>query len=566
LNDERQLAAYEELVRDMEKLLALIEESQQNQHAFMEEAYRLLQEQGHDVEMIRYRAQSAESVLGKMAEMMKNLEGFDGLPESVHVNITGLPDGSTVAWPGKVAGTPSQSVTPGMMPGVGPSSPSVSTGMMPGMSPGMSPHSPSVTPGMLPGVGPSSPSMTPGMTPEQPAPAPHVTAPPTGTMPPKPYVPAPPGMYPVQPPSLSPGAGGVPRESASQAIAPALNESFSAASATVSPRESGSQIFPAAVKESLSAASATVVPRESASQAIAPALNESFSAASATVSPRESGSQIFPAAVKESLSIAMATVVPRESGSQIYPAAVKESVSATASATIAARESTSQTVATAAVTESLSALLVPAEREESAARPHATTDAQIRVLHASPDAPNVDVYIDGKRFASDVAYEGVSPYLTVPAGKHRLQVFPAGKQSGALIDSTIQLKPEQHYTIAVAGDLRNIRPLVIPDAQKGAKPGFSRLKIVHLSPDAPGVDVTLPSGKVLIGHLTFRKISPYLQVTPGTRDLQLRRAGTQEVLLQVPRIKFDPNVTYTLYIIGRVGGEPKLESLFLPEA
>jgi hypothetical protein len=427
LKDDLQRAAYEQLVRDMEKLLALIEESQQNQRAFMEEAYRLLQEQGNDVEMIRHRADTAEAILEKMAAMMKNIENLDGMPEVLQFNLSGLQDGSSVTWPGTVLGTqsgttPSPSTKMPPQTGAWQQQPS---GGWPGKTDMVAPPpnmiappetKAGVAPGMVPGSGPTSPSIPTPLT-------------------------TPPGMYPAQPPTMTPGVA-VPRESASQTVAPALNESLSAA-------------------------------------------------------------------------------------------------------------------------------LASAQGEESEARPAPKPqgqNAQVRVLHASPDAPGVDIYIDGKRVVTDIDYQGVSPYLAVPAGKRRLQVFPAGKKTGALIDTTIQLKPNQHYTIALADNLKDIRPIVIEDFRKGAKPGFARLKIVHLSPDAPGVDVTLPSGKVLIGDLIFGKKSPYLQVTPGTRDLQLRRAGTKNVVLNIPKIKFDPNVTYTLYVVGRAGGRPKLEPLLLPEA
>ena len=42
--------------------------------------------------------------------------------------------------------------------------------------------------------------------------------------------------------------------------------------------------------------------------------------------------------------------------------------------------------------------------------------AQLRVVHASPDAPNVDVLVDGKIVLTNVAYEAASNYLTVSAG------------------------------------------------------------------------------------------------------------------------------------------------------
>jgi len=193
-------------------------------------------------------------------------------------------------------------------------------------------------------------------------------------------------------------------------------------------------------------------------------------------------------------------------------------------------------------------------------------ETAVRFLHASPDAPNVSIFVDGRKVASDVEFQGVSPYLPLAPGPHRVQVFPFGVSTAPIIDTTLDVKKNTHYTVVAAGYAREIQPLVVRDAPRGAKPGFARLKVVHLSPNAPAVDVTLPNGKVLLGHLTFREVSQYLQVTPGVRDLQVRSAGQQNVVLDLKATRFDPNVTYTVYVTGNVNGEPALAPLLLPEA
>lgn len=191
--------------------------------------------------------------------------------------------------------------------------------------------------------------------------------------------------------------------------------------------------------------------------------------------------------------------------------------------------------------------------------------AQVRFFHASPDTPGVDIYIDGKKAAEDVDFEGISEYFPLTPGRHRVQVFPYAKQVGALIDTTFNAKPNQAYTVAVGGSFKDVRPVIIEDEPKRAKPGFARVKFVNLSPNAPAFDVTLPSGKVLIGHLTFKEKSPYLQVSPGRRDLELRLAGKKDIVLRLPKMRFDADVTYTLYVVGLAGGQPPLTTELIPE-
>ncbi|MCX7570083.1 DUF4397 domain-containing protein [Tumebacillus sp. DT12] len=224
-------------------------------------------------------------------------------------------------------------------------------------------------------------------------------------------------------------------------------------------------------------------------------------------------------------------------------------------------------------------LVPPARAEETAVagitddgqtetdiRPQKAAQAQVRFLHAAPGVPNVDVVVDGRKVATDVGYEGISPYLALGPGAHRVQLFRTGQTTGAVIDQEVKLLPNRHYTVAVSGIPEDVKPVVVEDSRRGGKPGFARLKIVHLATNAPSVDVTLPSGKILIGDLRFRKISPYLQVTPGVRDLELRQAGKKETLIKIPQITFDKNITYTLYVLPQVSPQRAVETLLLPEA
>ena len=49
---------------------------------------------------------------------------------------------------------------------------------------------------------------------------------------------------------------------------------------------------------------------------------------------------------------------------------------------------------------------------------------QLRAIHASADAPNVDVIVNGTKVLSDVAYETASGFLSLPAGATTVTVNP----------------------------------------------------------------------------------------------------------------------------------------------
>ena len=70
-------------------------------------------------------------------------------------------------------------------------------------------------------------------------------------------------------------------------------------------------------------------------------------------------------------------------------------------------------------------------------------DSCINLVHASPDAPAVDVYLDGTKAVSDLAFGSFSGWVAVPSGKHQVQVTAAGSEvSTAVIDAEVELGPD----------------------------------------------------------------------------------------------------------------------------
>ncbi|MFC7116081.1 DUF4397 domain-containing protein [Natronoarchaeum sp. GCM10025703] len=52
--------------------------------------------------------------------------------------------------------------------------------------------------------------------------------------------------------------------------------------------------------------------------------------------------------------------------------------------------------------------------------------AAVNAVHASPDAPNVDVFVNGARVLEDVAFRHFSDYLALLQGEYTVQIVPVG--------------------------------------------------------------------------------------------------------------------------------------------
>lgn len=121
----------------------------------------------------------------------------------------------------------------------------------------------------------------------------------------------------------------------------------------------------------------------------------------------------------------------------------------------------------------------------------------VRVAHASSDAPAVDVYVNGTRAFADVRPLDVIRYAILPAATYNFRVVPAGQQSPVVIDATVDLKDGTPYTVAAINRLANIAPQVFVDDSEFPPVGQALIRFVHLSPDAPAVDIAVKNGPTL---------------------------------------------------------------------
>lgn len=184
----------------------------------------------------------------------------------------------------------------------------------------------------------------------------------------------------------------------------------------------------------------------------------------------------------------------------------------------------------------------------------AAGDACINVVHASPDAPNVDIYLDGQLALSNLAFGWYSGWIPVPAGDHQIQVTATGTAPDtAVIDATVTLESGVAYQVAATGQLANIAPAIFETDLSELSADTARVRVIHASPDAPAVDVAVTGGDVLISDLTFPNASEYLEVPAGAYDLEVRPAGTMDVALALPGVQLDGGTVYDIFAIGQVG-------------
>lgn len=185
----------------------------------------------------------------------------------------------------------------------------------------------------------------------------------------------------------------------------------------------------------------------------------------------------------------------------------------------------------------------------------------IRMLHAVPNNPPVDVYMNGQVITTNLDYREFTPYMEVPSGAYRMRVFPAGTVQAPVLDTNLTLTAKRIYTLVLTGMPENINLFPVEDVIVLIAPGRVNLRFVHLSPNTPALDIKLPDGTVLFSNVGYRGVSSYISVSPGMYVFEATPAGTNSVILHVPNITLLPGRNYTIYAVGLSNGIPPLQVL-----
>ena len=278
----------------------------------------------------------------------------------------------------------------------------------------------------------------------------------------------------------------------------------------------------------------------------------------------------------------------------------------------------------------------------------------LRVVHASPNAPAVDIYLNEtpepeedmlpseaadtasemanvsdenetmltNMTLTDVSFSTISDYLTIEAGSYDVMITAAGDKEAVVYEDTVTFEPRTVTTLAASGEISepveeeedvfdettteeeedvfdettteeeedvfdettteeeedvfdettteeeeepgeapeeeaemtesSFEPVLYDDNALTPGENDSAIRIVHLSPDAPTVDVTTANGTVLADGLSFQDSSDYMTVPEGDYEVQIR-ADTEDnngTVVTSVNVSLENETAYSAMAIG----------------
>lgn len=198
-------------------------------------------------------------------------------------------------------------------------------------------------------------------------------------------------------------------------------------------------------------------------------------------------------------------------------------------------------------------------------------EARVRVVHASPDAPDVDVLVDDAEVLGDVPYLTASDYLELSAGEHNLKVNAAGT-STTVIDADVDLADGTDYTVIASGLVANIAPIVLEDDNSAPASGNAKVRAIHGAPSAPAVDIyiTAPGADLegetpALSNVEFGDVSDYIEAPAGDYQVRVTPTGTTIVVIDSGTLTLVSGQVRTAIAVEAVGGGAPFDLLLLED-
>ncbi len=193
-----------------------------------------------------------------------------------------------------------------------------------------------------------------------------------------------------------------------------------------------------------------------------------------------------------------------------------------------------------------------------------TEFARVQVIHNSP-SPDVDVYANGALLLDDFVFRTATPFVDLPAGVEiDLAVAPGNSTSvndAIATFENIVLDETKTYVISASGIVGdNDYPFTLQVTDAGLEASgsaFVQVNVLHGSPGAPNVDVSVRGGGDLVTDLAYGSYSGYLGVPAGVYDLDIKAAGSSTVVATFTAdLSALSGQALTVFASGILGGDP----------
>lgn len=161
--------------------------------------------------------------------------------------------------------------------------------------------------------------------------------------------------------------------------------------------------------------------------------------------------------------------------------------------------------------------------------------ALLRLVHAVPQAPGVDVMVDGALAATQLTFADYTGYLRVAAGDHSISVQAGGS---TITETSLTINPGQAITAIVMGPAEAPAVQIVEDDLGPLVLGNVRLTATHTVSGSDAVDVVLADGTPVFQALAYGNSSGGIDIPANSYPLAVTPTGGTVAAAIVPAEEF----------------------------
>jgi len=152
--------------------------------------------------------------------------------------------------------------------------------------------------------------------------------------------------------------------------------------------------------------------------------------------------------------------------------------------------------------------------------------AELRVLHLSPDAPAVDIWVnDSQKAVMNLSFGEGTGFLELEPGTYDFDVAPEGTSAdmSVLPINGLELMAGTRYTAVAYGQLENIMALPLVDDFENLEDGNIRVRAIHAATGVEQVDIwnitDINNPSPLYVDVDFAAVADYVDIPEGAYAL-----------------------------------------------
>jgi hypothetical protein len=175
-------------------------------------------------------------------------------------------------------------------------------------------------------------------------------------------------------------------------------------------------------------------------------------------------------------------------------------------------------------------------------------EAQVRIIHATPDAPGLDIYQGSNALAYNLGFGTVTSYIPLTPGIYSIHADSAGSRQ-TLFAAKATFAASTQSTILIGNSIASPQQITLIDQNQPAPSGQIALRFLNQATRSNGVDIYLvPAGQrltaiaPLVAGVAFGTNTGYLNIPASTYSLIMIPAGIAPS--SVAALYAGPQITY----------------------